>query len=167
MPKGSPTPCAHNPERLCDVCKRAKKCARVMAAYHKDPEAARAKLRARYHADPEKARAKTRQWRKDHPERAREQESDMRFGQKTLAKMFADQKGLCGLKTCRASLAEGFHTDHDPARPYEPNVRQLLCNKCNPGLGCFNDDPEQLRDAANYIEAHRVAPGQLSFDFML
>lgn len=33
-------------------------------------------------------------------------------------------------------------------------LRSLLCAKCNQGLGSFNDNPQTLRDAADYIEAH-------------
>lgn len=34
-------------------------------------------------------------------------------------------------------------------------VRKLLCHNCNRGLGSLQEDPDLLRRAADYIEAHR------------
>ena len=39
--------------------------------------------------------------------------------------------------------------DHDTGK-----VRELLCNTCNNGLGCFKDDPELLQSAINYLAKH-------------
>ncbi len=33
-------------------------------------------------------------------------------------------------------------------------TRALLCSGCNRGLGCFHDDPEALRRAADYLDHH-------------
>lgn len=47
-----------------------------------------------------------------------------------------------------------FDHDHRTGKMREP-----LCSGCNKGLGSFQDDPERLRAAADYIEKHRELAG--------
>jgi hypothetical protein len=70
--------------------------------------------------------------------------------------MEVDQDGKCAIcgnaakggKTSSASL----HVDHDHVTG---QVRALLCNDCNTGIGKFRDDPALLYAAADYIRIHR------------
>jgi hypothetical protein len=50
--------------------------------------------------------------------------------------------------------ASRLHQDHDHLTGQN---RDLLCGRCNVGIGMFSDDPALLRAAAEYIERHRQA----------
>ncbi|ABQ12475.1 endonuclease VII [Phormidium phage Pf-WMP3] len=67
-------------------------------------------------------------------------------------KLFQLQNGCCAV--CRNPQAEGktlvVDHNHDTGK-----VRGLLCSKCNTGLGQFNDNPDLLKEAVNYLEVHR------------
>lgn len=74
-------------------------------------------------------------------------------------KILASQGGVCKvchkleLRRHKDGGAVALHVDHD----HETGaVRGLLCHKCNIGLGSFDDNPERLRAAADYIERHRA-----------
>lgn len=64
--------------------------------------------------------------------------------------MLVSQGGACAI--CRTAPAA--HVDHDHATGA---VRALLCSNCNGGLGQFKDDPEVLREAADYVAFHTLS----------
>lgn len=35
-------------------------------------------------------------------------------------------------------------------------IRGLLCTDCNTGIGILGDDPDRLRNAADYVQRHRI-----------
>jgi hypothetical protein len=61
--------------------------------------------------------------------------------------MFKDQSGECFI--CGNSEDRNLAVDHCHKTGA---VRRLLCQKCNRGLGMFNDDPSMLKKAAWYVE---------------
>jgi len=65
-----------------------------------------------------------------------------------------DRCAICGCMPDPNGIkaASRLHVDHDHLTG---SVRQLLCGRCNQGVGCFVDDPTRLRLAAEYIERHR------------
>lgn len=74
-------------------------------------------------------------------------------------RMFDVQGGrcaLCGQPPKKHANAEraSLHVDHDHETG---RVRRLLCGLCNRGIGCFHDDPERLRRAADYVASFKVA----------
>jgi Recombination endonuclease VII len=65
-----------------------------------------------------------------------------------LAAVRAEQNNRCAI--CGA--ADPQHLDHDHGTG---RTRQLLCQRCNHGLGLFRDDPTLLHSAAFYVEGHK------------
>lgn len=63
--------------------------------------------------------------------------------------MFEEQNGMCALPSCGRNI-EVIDHDHDSG-----TLRRLLCKQCNFALGNFRDNPELMRDAANYIESFK------------
>lgn len=64
-------------------------------------------------------------------------------------KMYNRQEGKC--KICGKKLPDGeyLHVDHVKGTQ---KIRGLLCAECNKGLGFFKDSPDNLREAAKYLE---------------
>ena len=68
--------------------------------------------------------------------------------------MYAHQDGKCMI--CRSPLAKyKGHGDSPTAcvdHDHETGqVRGLLCRKCNTGIGCFNDSPDLMDSAIEYL----------------
>jgi len=123
---------------------REKKLTYAKAYREANREKRRVYIRHRYATDPE-FRAKKRE-----SDRKREHARTCRRHGITVAEfdaMFAHQHGACGI--CERPFQGTPHIDHDHTTR---RVRGLLCNKCNLGLGYYNDDPAFLRNAARYLE---------------
>ena len=62
--------------------------------------------------------------------------------------MFDKQGGMCALAVCGRPIG---CVDHDHLTE---EVRELLCKKCNSGIGMLNDNPALVQAAADYLRRH-------------
>lgn len=72
-------------------------------------------------------------------------------------KMYVDQNGLCAICSKPETMKyknkiRELCVDHNHTTG---KIRKLLCYKCNLGLGCYLDNPELLKNAANYLEQNQ------------
>lgn len=67
--------------------------------------------------------------------------------------MHAAQLGLCAICGKPEGNGRQLCIDHDHETG---QVRQLLCVKCNTGIGQFADDPELVSRALAYLRRHRT-----------
>ena len=78
------------------------------------------------------------------------------MGIEDYSRMFDKQGGACAV--CRLP-GIGKGTRHQPLCidhcHATGKVRGLLCDKCNLGIGNFNDDPARLDAAAAYVRQHQ------------
>lgn len=106
-----------------------------------------------------------------HKGQGRSQESRMRKQQGRWLKRYSltvndydallqSQDGKCAV--CRSDNpgVRGWHIDHDHTCcngrfSCGRCVRGLLCGQCNLGLGIFQDDPERLLRARDYLVTHQ------------
>ena len=68
-------------------------------------------------------------------------------------KLFS-QDSKCAI--CRVELPESGPLTHLDHCHTTGKLRAFLCTNCNRGLGHFQDSPELLRKAAEYIESHKA-----------
>lgn len=94
-------------------------------------------------------------------ERARKRRSGARFRRYNLSlaqyeALVDAQENKCGIcgEEPKNYDRYGLVVDHDHSTG---EIRRLLCNRCNMGIGLFDDDPEKLKKAIEYLVAHRPA----------
>ncbi len=103
---------------------------------------ARAIMAQRHAANPEKKREVTRKWKVDNPERVRYNHVRLHYG--LSPEEYDDLTKECAI--CGA--VNNLHVDHNHKTG---EVRGMLCNRHNLAIGLFNDDPNLLRRAIQYL----------------
>ncbi|MDE3021866.1 MAG: hypothetical protein KGI54_08405 [Pseudomonadota bacterium] len=74
-----------------------------------------------------------------------------------ISRLRTEQQEKCYLCGTEGFLLREHHrqrlvVDHDHATGM---IRKLLCHNCNRGLGLFQDNPELLKAAAEYVKFHK------------
>lgn len=128
-------------------------------------EKTRAASRAWRAANPEQVKANNEAWRARHTSEElsnRDREAyrryrralhiNKKFGLSTeqYEAMLVVQNRCCALCPQPDLPAKRLAVDHDHKTG---KIRALLCDRCNRGIGFFDEDPTRLRIAADYLEA--------------
>jgi hypothetical protein len=111
--------------------------------------------------NPEKSKASTASWARRNPEqrakttRAYQLRTNYGITEERYQELLSLQDGKCAI--CSTTTPTGrwkvFAVDHN----HDTNeVRGLLCNECNRGIGLLKDSPDLLRLAAIYIDTHNL-----------
>lgn len=104
----------------------------------------------------EKVRAASREYWRSNPDKVQNKELKHKYGITKAAydRLLAKQDGVCAicsepeLSKHRDGKIRRLAVDHD----HETNkIRGLLCNRCNKGLGIFEDDTLLLWSAYGYL----------------
>ena len=101
--------------------------------------------------DPIKYRKWRKDWRKRNPHYHRDRERLKMCGAtpEETAVMLKKQKHKCAI--CKKHMEKPqLDHDHVTGKP-----RELLCSRCNVGIGNLQDDPDLLESAASYIRKHK------------
>jgi hypothetical protein len=110
------------------------------------------RAKQRYAEDPEfreKAKAESRRYRVKNADAVNTRARVRRYGLSVpeYTAMVARQKGICVI--CLKLAERGLCIDHDHQTR---KARDLLCGKCNLGLGNYNDDSAAMRRGADYLD---------------
>ena len=134
------------------VSGRTQSCGCIRQETRKASASARRQLALSYAAKRESI-ARENAERMDHtPGRKSGADSSHALPHGTYARMFDEQGGVCAI--CGAPPPDGrpLHLDHCHTTE---QVRGLLCNGCNAGLGFFGDDITRMAKAMRYLTLYR------------
>lgn len=124
--------------------------------YKKNADEIKAKAKAKRAQNPESSRRAVKKWQEQNPEKHRRSYKNWHLKKKygvTIEQyeaMLLQQGGVCAI--CKKPPVEGvcLSVDHNHQTG---EVRGLLHSSCNLGIGNFEEDPQLMRNAADYIEA--------------
>lgn len=110
--------------------------------------------------NPEKNREKQKRWRINNPEKLKKEKVKYKLKKKygiTILEynsMLFKQSGVCAICGNVATGGRRLSVDHDHA---SGNVRGLLCQNCNAGLGLFKENINSLGAAISYLMEYRAS----------
>lgn len=102
--------------------------------------------------------ARSRDYRKTYPEKVvetrRRTDLKAKYGLTTedYEGILKHQEGVCAICKSRPSKRKALAVDHNHQTG---EVRGLLCDKCNRGIGHFDDDKSLLQEAIDYLSRSR------------
>ena len=110
--------------------------------------------REKYNSDPaEKVKRQMRERKRNLLNPLAKKDSELKrlygIGIDVYLKMLQDQGEVCKIckQDCKTKYSLSVDHDHKSGK-----IRGLLCNRCNRAIGMFEDNPELLRLAAEYID---------------
>lgn len=94
-----------------------------------------------------------RKWREANTDKNRNTKYLKKFGMSLteVTDILRSQNYKCGICFIEIKMGSKTHLDHDHLTG---RVRGFLCQKCNHGLGLFNDSPNILKSAQDYLEKY-------------
>lgn len=103
-----------------------------------------------YERNTQAAKAYSSRWKRANPGAARDAQRRYKYGLTpgSYTAMLRAQGGGCAVCAAPPPADASLHVDHDHATG---QVRGLLCDLCNRGLGYYRDDPLLLEAAAAYL----------------
>jgi hypothetical protein len=137
----------------CRLCRQRE--SRLRRERH--PERVKAAKQAWLAKRPDLVKAQIKAWAKKNPEsmRANARKYHTGWTQVMFDAAWVKQKGRCAI--CRIVMRRIGHLKDSVSADHCHNSDQprgLLCNRCNTGIGYFEDEPYFLRTAASYLVTH-------------